>query len=43
MPVFSDRFLAQPFITDKAELESMLEAENIKLGDIIVRLKSYGF
>lgn len=40
--VFGDKFITQPFITDKAELNSVLEAENVKTRDIIARLKSYG-
>jgi serine/threonine protein kinase len=42
IPAFSDRFLSRSFITDRVELESALETENMKLRDIAARLKSYG-
>jgi hypothetical protein len=42
MAVFGDKFASQPFINNRLELESALEAENVKLQDITVKLKSYG-
>ena len=43
IPLFGEKFVAQPFTADKDELESILETENVKLWDIAARLKSYGF
>lgn len=42
MAVFGEKFASQPFINNKEELESALKAENVKLQDISVKLKSYG-
>lgn len=42
MAVFGDKFLSQPFLNNKAELESVLKSENVKLQDISIKLKSYG-
>lgn len=42
MAVFGDKFADQPFIDSRAELESALKAENVKLKDISAELKSYG-
>ena len=42
IPVFSQIFLTRPFVTDRAALESALEAENAKLRDISTGIISYG-
>jgi hypothetical protein len=42
MAVFGDKFTAQPFINNQAELEGALKAEKVKLQDISSKLQSYG-
>jgi serine/threonine protein kinase len=40
--VFGEIFSERAFINEEAEIESIIKAENIKLQDIIVKLKAYG-
>jgi hypothetical protein len=40
--VFGDEFTSHPFVNNKAELESALKTENVRLQDISGKLKSYG-
>ncbi len=42
MTAFGDKFAVQPFMNNKAELESALKAEEVKLRDISAKIKSYG-
>lgn len=42
MAVFGDKFVSQSFINNKAELESALNTENVRLREFSGKLKSYG-